>query len=233
MWIDDDVLREHEKQLSLKVFVPPSPLVVLGSSNDANREVNVHACERLNVPIARRYGGGGTVVLYDGCVVLSFGTWVKDQFRNDFYFKMLNQSLIECLKAKDPVLHDLDQRGISDIVFKDKKIAGTSLFRSRNYLLYQVSLLIDLNLELVTNLLAHPSKEPDYRQGRSHKDFLVGLKDVCQYFKAPDISASYLRDSFIQHVRMNLCDELIEPQAAQMRALRERLDRSNIQPFHL
>ena len=52
------------------------------------------------------------------------------------------------------------------------------MFRSRNYLLYQASLLVDSKIDLISKYLAHPSKEPTYRKKRPHSDFLIGLSQI-------------------------------------------------------
>lgn len=176
MWIDDDVLKRCDQDLAVQQWVPQSPMVVLGSSNRAEIEVHEDSCERMKVPVLKRYGGGGTVVLYPGCLVISVGAWVGRWFENALYFKLLNQSVIDALSCRWPLLLELGQRGHSDIVWREQKVGGTSLFRSRNYLLYQASLLIHADFDLIDQVLAHPSKEPDYRQGRRHREFLTDLR---------------------------------------------------------
>lgn len=177
MWIDDQVLQESHKDICLKTWIPADPLVVLGRSNKRGTEANRAACEEDGVNILKRLGGGGTVILHNGCLVVSCGLWVSDFYKNDLYFKMLNQSLIEVFED-EITSAKFSQRGFSDIVLGDKKLVGTSLFRSRNYLLYQASILVDSRIDLMEKYLQHPSAEPDYRQGRSHRDFVMGLKEL-------------------------------------------------------
>ena len=70
---------------------------------------------------------------------------------------------------------NLSIRGISDITIKDRKILGASLHKSKNTVLYQGSLLVDPDMDLIERYLKHPKKEPDYRGRRSHKQFLTSL----------------------------------------------------------
>jgi lipoate---protein ligase len=72
-------------------------VVVLGSSNQPDVEVQVNNCQRDGIPILKRYGGGGTVLLYDGCVIVSLGLWVRQHYQNKLYFECLNQAVIEAL----------------------------------------------------------------------------------------------------------------------------------------
>ncbi len=178
MWIDDQVFNQAHQVFHHKVWIPKEPIIVLGRSNDFLRECILETYHQNPIKVLRRYGGGGTVILHDGCVVLSIGCWVKKFYDNDFYFRSIHQNLIEFLGKKWPPLSDLKQKGISDLSFQDKKIAGTSLFRSKNYLLYQASFLVHARSELLEKYLAFPSKIPDYREGRSHSQFVMGLSEV-------------------------------------------------------
>lgn len=228
MWIDDQVLKNFQKKIHCEVFVPEGIMVVLGSGNDPSLEVDTAACQAVSAPILRRYGGGGTVVLYPGCVVLSVGCWVKEQFQNSFYFSRLNQALIESLAKGWSAFAKLSQAGISDIVFGDKKVAGTSMFRSRNYLLYQASILVDLDANLVGNLLKHPTKEPDYRKGRCHSDFLTSLREVHPLTESAAEIAKVLKREFESDMTTCLGDHLIEVINSQTSALTARLGRASI-----
>jgi lipoate-protein ligase A len=226
MWIDDQILRRHDKRIHSEIFIPEETMVVLGSGNDPQTEVNLEACSLRNIQVLRRYGGGGTVVLYPGCVVVSAGCWVKDPFKNNFYFKLLNDAVKDALAAKWTSMSGLSQAGISDIVMGEKKVAGTSMFRSRNYLLYQASILVGLDRTLVNSVLRHPTKEPDYRKGRSHADFLTSLMEIEQTIK----SAALVKDALENHLEENLlkhlADQLIDPVMSQMPALQARLARA-------
>lgn len=226
MWIDDQVLKNHDKKIHSEIFVPTGTVVVLGSGNDQALEVNVDACVASNVAILRRYGGGGTVVLYPGCVVVSAGCWVKEQFQNSFYFDLFNRAVIDSLAQKWKSLGDLSQAGISDIVMDGRKVAGTSMFRSRNYLLYQASILVDLDRNLVSGLLNHPTKEPDYRKGRSHKDFLTCLTEVTANISSSEEVAKVLSTGYDSAIKNLLGDHLIDSIDAQKNALTARLARS-------
>jgi lipoate-protein ligase A len=230
LWIDDDILKNYKHKHALNVFVPSSPMVVLGSSNDASLEVDLESCKALGVPVTRRYGGGGTVVLYDGCVVVSFGTWVKEPYQNNFYFKLVNQAMIDSLKDRWSSFAGLSQNGISDIVFGQQKVAGTSLFRSRHYLLYQASLLVRLDKALIGSVLNHPTKEPEYRKGRSHESFLTCLSYIEPLLQSCEEVVTQLKESFLKTYEKAAAGHMIEPVETEMRSLEERLERSEHLP---
>lgn len=213
MWIDDQVLLACNEAMTVKCWVPERPTVVLGRGNKVAKEVKVRACIDDGIPIVKRLGGGGTVILHQGCLIISLGLWVKDFYANDRYFKALNSAVIDGLKLGLPAI-DFGQRGFSDIVSGIHKCAGTSLFRSRNYLLYQASILVDMQLELIETYLAHPSAEPDYRKARTHRDFLVDLKGLGQG------DLGYWQNEFKKNlpaaIEAHLLGELIESQPGQV-----------------
>jgi len=226
VWIDDEILVRCDEPLALGCFVPSSHFVVLGSSNAADVEVDTVRCGADAVPVLKRYGGGGTVLLHGGCVVVSLGTWVRQYYQNSLYFAALNQAVIDALALRWPVLAALGQAGHSDIVYVGRKVAGTSLFRSRNYLLYQASLLVDVRRELIDRYLRHPSREPDYRQGRPHGDFLVGLSELASEL-TPESCLAQLRRALPETLEKQLAGELVPPDPTQFAGLHRRAQASS------
>ena len=224
MWIDDRLLERAHEPLAVDIWRPHKPMVVLGAANKLEKETKFTEASQCHVPIYRRYGGGGTVVLYPGCLVLGMGLWVEKPFGNGEYFARLNQLLIDFLRGLDQNFAPLQQKGISDITYGEKKVAGTSIFRSRHYLLYQVSLLVDLDLTLIEELLSHPTSEPDYRKGRGHGEFLAGISDYSGLLYQ-DFFRAFRRD-FYGFALRELKEMLKEPEEKHMRHLLSRLHRS-------
>lgn len=201
MWMDNWVLNTPKElwptygaantPVLFRFFETKRQVVVLSSSNQAEVEANVEACQRSHVPILKRRGGGGTVVLGQGCVVLTLACHVNDIFGNERYFRLINGLWIKALESCG--LTHLAQNGISDICVQPpgqtpKKIVGTSLFRKKHLLVYQGSLLVDPNMDLIESLLKHPSREPEYRKARTHRDFLTTLKAVGCPFNAEEVA---------------------------------------------
>ena len=149
---------------------------------------------------------------------------MNDPFQNDRYFRLLNEAVLLGVNRLIPD-REFSQRGFSDLVEGQRKFAGTSLFRSKNYLLYQNSILVDPRIKQITKYLSHPSKEPDYRKGRSHRDFLVGLKEFL-----PSLHPSKLASCFDEHLESDLMalmkDDLGQVQSEHIIQLEKRIERS-------
>ena len=210
MWIDNQILARASEMVALEIFVPNETIIVLGRSNDPEVECRVAQCNSLNIPIVKRMGGGGTVVLYNGCIIISLGCWVKDRFENTYYFRQLNRAVLDCVAKGTQSKLDFKQQGISDLCIGENKFGGTSLFRSRNYLLYQASIIVNLDTQLIDQLLQHPSQEPDYRQGRKHENFLCDLSSHDENLNIPTV-LSILKTEFEKSIKRNLAGRLILP----------------------
>jgi lipoate-protein ligase A len=225
MWIDDLILTRMAEQIALWSWVPENTHVILGASNRADTEIHEEVCALDHVPVLKRYGGGGTVVLHPGCVVVGVGLWVKSPFQNQMYFQLLNQAIINGLALWNPACGVLSQNGISDICIGSKKIAGTSLFRSKHYLLYQASILVDPKLHLIERYLRHPSKEPNYRLNRSHSDFLTSLQEFLGETSSSVEVSQFLSSSLPTIIEGSLKDHLVPPQMEHFAALEARIKR--------
>jgi lipoate---protein ligase len=66
-------------------------------------------------------------------------------------------------------------QGHTDLAIDARKFSGNAQRRKRTHLLFHGAILLNLNLDLLEQVLPMPTLEPDYRSGRSHKDFLTQL----------------------------------------------------------
>ncbi len=149
--------------------------VVLGRSGRLDEEVYAARCTADGVPVYRRRGGGGTVVLAPGCVVVSVSEPLEDPVRVASRMARTVGALAGVIGRAAGV--ELVARGTGDLCVGDRKVLGSSVFARRDGFLYQASLLVDMDLSLVDRYLPHPPREPGYRRGRSHREFLTNLKD--------------------------------------------------------
>lgn len=184
-----------------RYFETRTPCVVLARSNNPETELHLDACATDGVPVLRRRGGGGTVVLGPGCVVLTLAFFAQSLFRNETYFQCVNQMWIDGLK--DVCGLDVSQKGISDLAIGDRKVAGTSLFRRKHLVVYQGSLLVDPDWAGIERYLRHPSREPDYRRGRSHRTFLTSLHE-CGERRSADQIAQCLQRTTADRIEASL-----------------------------
>ncbi len=148
--------------------------VVVGRGGKAGRELNITAIQADGVLVSRRRGGGCAVVLDPGNVVVSAvaprpGIGDVTQAFRDFTAWM-----IAGLAAAG--VPGVTSDGVSDLVLDNRKIGGSCIYRTRGLVYYSTTLLVMPNLEMIERYLPHPPREPDYRAGRSHRNFLGSLR---------------------------------------------------------
>jgi lipoate-protein ligase A len=161
---------------SLRFWEPPDWFVVVGYANRIASEVNVPACESDGVPILRRCSGGGTVLQGPGCLNYALvlraetGTLLAGINGANQFIMERHRTVLERLVG-GPVR----VQGHTDLTLDGRKFSGNSQRRRRQFLLFHGTFLLTFDLARLTRCLAMPSHEPDYRQGRSHLDFVTTL----------------------------------------------------------
>jgi lipoate-protein ligase A len=166
----------------LRLWEPSQYFVVLGYANKVGDEVHQVFCDFSAIPIRRRCTGGGAVlqgpgVLNYSLILRADGELHNIPSTNNFILKRHQAALAALLKA--PV----EIQGHTDLAIGGLKFSGNSQRRKKHFLLFHGSILLDLDIELVEKALPFPSRQPDYRLGRSHSDFLLNLKVSPQLIK--------------------------------------------------
>ena len=172
---DEELIEDFRKNGSprVRVYHPLARCVVLGRGSKEEQELRLENCIDDEVPIFRRRGGGCSVFLDEGNVIISLVTAASGFGRINHYFREISCWFIKELESLG--IFGITQRGISDLARKDKKIGGSCLYREKKLLYYSTTLLFDPQVDLIERYLQHPPREPDYRRGRAHRDFLSSL----------------------------------------------------------
>ena len=172
----DEALLESAESEVLRLWESPTPMVVVGRASKMEEEVNVDACRAAGVPILRRHSGGATIVAGPGC--LMYAVVLSYQLRP--HLRMIDQAHRFVLETLASGLRDfipqVQSDGISDLTLAGgMKFSGNALRCGRTHLLYHGTLLFDFPLPLIDQLLLEPPRQPDYRQRRSHREFVANL----------------------------------------------------------
>jgi lipoate-protein ligase A len=160
----------------LRVWEPSKPFVVLGYANKAAVEANLPACESRAVPVLRRVSGGGSVVQARGCLNYSLVLAVAGRER----LASVTASTRFVLERHSAALGHLLGEGValcgtSDLAWRGRKFSGNAQRRAKRAVLVHGTCLLGMDLALMDSLLHHPSREPDYRAGRTHGDFVCNI----------------------------------------------------------
>lgn len=156
------------------VWQPAKTVIVLGQSNRAEDAVHTDLAEQDGIPIIKRQSGGQTVILTPKTIVISVRL-ISEKLENpQVYFKRVNKAILEALSGLG--ISGLQEKGISDITIGEKKILGSSIYRKKSMVFYHAVLNVAESPDFIARYLRHPSREPDYRTGRKHEDFVTSIR---------------------------------------------------------
>jgi lipoate-protein ligase A len=166
---------EGQGQGVLRFWEPPDYALVLGASCRLADDARVEACRADGVPILRRTSGGGTVVVGPGALNVSVilpesaapGLSAVDK-AHSYVLDWIAQSIRRAGAS-------VTLAGRGDLVLGDRKCGGSAQRRLKHWFIVHCSILYDFPLERIDRYLAIPRRQPEYRQGRDHHDFLSNL----------------------------------------------------------
>ncbi len=147
-------------------------------------EVKVDRCRADGVPILRRTSGGGSVVVGPGILCVSVfleEAAAPELSAVDLAQRYVLESIASAIRSVGPAV-DLQGRG--DLALAGRKCGGSAQRRLKLWLMVHCSILYDFDIETIERYLAMPRRQPDYRAGRAHRDFLVSLGMTAQSLKA-------------------------------------------------
>lgn len=188
---DDEALRRFQGQGPFVWFWEPGQVCVVLGRGTPEADVDLPACAAAGVPVYRRRGGGGAVVLAPGMLVVT-GCWRPGvrRFPADWLIPIAEAIARGLQRLGVPA----SVQGFGDVCLGDRKVLGSSLYASRDCILYQGSLLVDPDLSLIPRYLPHPSREPAYRRGRPHLEFVTSLAAAGYRLARPQIEAALLAE---------------------------------------
>ncbi|MDP6669360.1 MAG: hypothetical protein QF492_05600, partial [Candidatus Krumholzibacteria bacterium] len=152
---------------------PEDLSLVLGRGSIAELEILPEIASRDGIPLYRRMGGGCSVVLDPGNLILSLAIPLPGVLGVRDIFDAITKWVIEGLDELG--IPEVEKSGSSDLSLKGKKVGGSCVYRPRDFFYYSTTLLFAPPIEASERYLTHPPREPEYRDGRSHTDFLGSL----------------------------------------------------------
>jgi len=164
------------------------PMAVLGCADKPEIALDLAECERLGIEHVKRVTGGGAVLQCAG--VFNYSYTAPDPGRLDIH-RVFKQGADLVVGALSRLGVDACHRGISDVAVGERKISGSAQARKWKAVLLHGTLLADMDFDLLDAVLRHPLREPDYRRGRSHRDFLTSLMTLGVGASAGEIESAF------------------------------------------
>lgn len=171
--LPDFTIFSSEKKYDYHLWKPDKTYVVLGASNTEENAVNLEMINGHEIIVIKRNSGGQTVLLTPKTLVIAVAFTTFNYVNSRKAFAIINSQIIEGLKRCG--IKGIQEKGISDLAINDKKILGSSIYHKRQRFFYHAVLNVSEDVDLIEKYLKPPEKEPDYRKGRSHKEFVTSI----------------------------------------------------------
>ena len=149
------------------------PAIVMGISGKQEELVCPETLNRNPIPVLRRFSGGGTVIVDEDTL---FVTFIFDKHHHPF--SPYPEPILRWAETFYQEAFSLPSFRLreNDFTLGERKCGGNALYiRKQNWLLH-TSFLWDFTPEKM-NYLLFPKKTPHYRQGRAHHEFVCSLKE--------------------------------------------------------
>jgi lipoate-protein ligase A len=161
----------------LRIWESPQQAVVVGRSTRVAEEVNLDACRQNGIAVCRRASGGASVVIGPGCLMYSLvlSYELRPGLRMvEAAHRFVLQRIARAVAGS--AVDEVEPKGISDLARRERKFSGNSLRCRRTHLLYHGTLLYEFPLDLISRYLRMPPRQPAYREGRGHDQFVMNLR---------------------------------------------------------
>ncbi len=170
-------LRQQDKVPDTIRFMRFPPTALIGRHQDLSREIDLDYCARDGVGTVRRITGGGAIYLDEGQL-----GWELVFHRSSLGIAALPDITREICNAAAAGLSKLGVnarfRPRNDIEVDGRKISGTGGFFDGDILIYQGTVLVDMNAEQMVRTLKVPQKKVAKHNLDSAAQRVVTLKEL-------------------------------------------------------
>lgn len=201
--IEERLLRHDPQKRNFLILNQPLPhhnAVVLGISGKPEQLVNLDLVKKDRIPLIKRFTGGGTVYITSDVrfvgLMINKGDISHVQPYPTPVMKWTAELYEDCINALRKgqgkgTVETTQQEGegkdhLDFYLYENDyclgpnglKFAGNAQSFIRERFLHHTSILWDLDIDNISKYLTLPSKRPEYRRSRTHKDFLTGLRPL-------------------------------------------------------
>lgn len=195
--LEEQLLRGDDRNICL-INYGSTPAIVMGISGEIE--------EDATLPQIKRFSGGGTVVVDENTIFITF---IFNKLDIDVAAepKAIMQWTASLYQDVFPGFGLRD----NDYVFGEKKFAGNAQYIKKDRWLHHSTFLWDYKEEYM-QMLRMPRRTPSYRQGRSHQDFVTTLKGR---FESPKSIGSLIKSRLMRDFTLLPFEERVLPATRQ------------------
>ena len=170
--LEEALLRTDARSFCL-INEGSNPAIVMGISSKPEEVIFLEKARAKNIPIIRRYSGGGCVIVDENTLFVTFILSKKIVSFSSYPENILRWSEEFYQKAFQHAQFSLKE---NDYVLKNRKCGGNAQYITKDRFVHHTSFLWDFKVENM-QLLKHPPKMPLYRQNRPHEQFITAMKE--------------------------------------------------------
>jgi len=159
--LEEQLLRADTRNICL-INYGSTPAIVMGISGKK---------ENAPLPLIKRFSGGGTVVVDENTIFITF---IFNKIDVDIPAEP--KAIMQWTETLYSQVFPLFKLRDNDYVFGDRKFGGNAQYIKKDRWLHHTSFLWDYDPARM-EMLSMPEKMPAYRQGRGHLDFITPLKE--------------------------------------------------------
>jgi len=183
-------------------FSPPSAL--LGYHQSLKQEIRVDFCEKAGIDINRRITGGGALFFDEtqiGWEIICDKEFFSSNVANLKLFERLSKPLILTLKKLGI---NAEFRPRNDIEVRGRKISGTGGASYGSAFLFQGTLLVDFDVEMMFRVLRVPVEKLKFRELESAKERVTCIKWEIGFLPSINEIKRLLKESFEEEFNITL-----------------------------
>ena len=177
---DLELIQDKQSTFRFLIWQPEATCVIIGRSCKPETSVRLDKALQDGVPVIQRPTGGMAVLLSPNMLIVSVirnGTNLPASAK---FFQIYNHGIINGLKMLG--VDNITSAGISDIVVNNRKFVGCAIYRNPKQVFYHAVVNMAESPELIERYLTFPERVPEYRAGRSHREFVTSLAEQGYHF---------------------------------------------------
>lgn len=179
-------------------FIHFKPCALVGRHQDLSQELKLEACARLGVQTVRRVTGGGAIYFDEG--QLGWALVCDRRTVGGSLADITQKICTAAAKGLSGLGFDARFRPRNDIEVNGQKISGTGGFFDGNTLMFQGTVLIDLDPATMMQVLNVPAHKLKKRDLESAADRVTCLKAILGEAPTKEAVQTALLDGFRTHL---------------------------------
>ena len=196
--IEEQILEICDTNKFILRFWQNNPCVVIGKFQKEEYEVNLEYIKKKNIPVFRRFTGGGTVYHDQGNLNITFCKEKENILFSKYILEEARGITEIILKGIKEFYKNCEVKERNSIFLEEKKILGSAIAQRNNKFFYHASLLINSNLKELKKVINWEEGYPENSRSpiRSKRSKVTNLSSYTPL--TTDMVKEKILKSFIQ-----------------------------------